>query len=665
LWLFNWLVPFTMILSGALAWAWGDEPHLMRALIRRVLIIGFAYYLITNWHTITMAIASGMVKLGLQVGGSGLTQDVFWNKPSVIWLDGVTLANKVSNTCTLCAFVPGIGGMFLFAYFIGSLFVLVAFGYLAITVFIATLEFKLVTLASVIFLPFSIWEKTAFLSERAIGYIFSFGAKILVLAIVIGVGHQLVQNLYVSATPSWTNLESVVFCCFAVMALGFSAPKVAAALVSGGPQVGAASAIAPPLAVGGAVATMGLGAAVAARSTMSSMKAASAAFSTTRAAGGSKGAATQAAALAYFTGGASSAAKPAASAAATATKTAASGTAAAGQAAGVSPASGASSAPAPKIEPTAGNTGGAATSSNDGPGSYSPGADRLTPSTPTSEPSDNGAAGANTSRPEAVQTGAAEPQSSVTTKAVQGGSTNSSASTASPASTAPTGPSVRNPIPSKAIEETQKGATRPQASPAATDAQPASEAATPAAKAISRPVSLAGAEGSPMSPAGAKELVEGQAAVAAGEAVAATQAPSSRSELGIGPSVDQAAPSIATSGEMTEPQPKAGSDAEPALGQGPGSYRPGEDREAARPADTKASIENTTADQMAADTPAHAKADPKPDAKPQEKSTPKPTFTTGKVAAATALGAANEIKNLAEDAPTGSMGAPSIHTKGS
>ena len=41
-------------------------------------------------------------------------------------------------------------------YFVGSICVLIAFAVLAITVFVATLEFKLVTLASMVFvhLPF-------------------------------------------------------------------------------------------------------------------------------------------------------------------------------------------------------------------------------------------------------------------------------------------------------------------------------------------------------------------------------------------------------------------------------------------------------------------------------------------------------------------------------
>ena len=45
-------------------------------------------------------------------------------------------------------------------------------------VFVTTLEFKLVTLASIILVPFAVWQKTTFLSDRALGYVFSVGAKV-------------------------------------------------------------------------------------------------------------------------------------------------------------------------------------------------------------------------------------------------------------------------------------------------------------------------------------------------------------------------------------------------------------------------------------------------------------------------------------------------------
>jgi type IV secretion system protein TrbL len=125
--------------------------------------------------------------------------------------------------------------------------------WLAIQVFVTTLEFKLVTLASMIFVPFAVWQKTTFLSDRALGYVFSVGAKLLTLALVVTIGSQLLANLTVSATPNLENAAAIVLACFTVLILALSAGSLASALVSGGPQLGAGAV------VGAAAATAAMG----------------------------------------------------------------------------------------------------------------------------------------------------------------------------------------------------------------------------------------------------------------------------------------------------------------------------------------------------------------------------------------------------------------------
>jgi type IV secretion system protein TrbL len=297
-WLFNVMIVLTIALTALLTWIWGDWDGLVRSLIQRILLIGFVGYLITNWHSLTMLVVSGMIQLGLKAGGSGMSAQTLWDNPSQIWIDGITLSNKVADVCKSCGYLTDLKDMLY--YFVGSICILIAFAVLAITVFVATLEFKLVTLASMIFVPFAIWQKTTFLSDRALAYVFSFGAKLLVLALIISVGEHTLTQLTVSPTPQVDNLATLCFFCFTLMILALSAPKLAAALISGGPQLGASAAIVPAAMAAGAALTAGAGAAVLGRQSVSQYRAATTAMNTSAAGGGSRGDILMAGARGFF-----------------------------------------------------------------------------------------------------------------------------------------------------------------------------------------------------------------------------------------------------------------------------------------------------------------------------------------------------------------------------
>ena len=69
--------------------------------------------------------------------------------------------------------------------------VLLAFFILAIQLFVTLIEFKLTTLAGFVLIPFGLFGKTAFLAERVLGNVVSSGVKVLVLAVIVGIGSTL------------------------------------------------------------------------------------------------------------------------------------------------------------------------------------------------------------------------------------------------------------------------------------------------------------------------------------------------------------------------------------------------------------------------------------------------------------------------------------------
>jgi type IV secretion system protein TrbL len=66
--------------------------------------------------------------------------------------------------------------------------VIIAFFILSIQLFITLIEFKLTTLCGFVLIPFGLFGKTAFMAERVLGNVVSSGIKVLVLAVIVGIG---------------------------------------------------------------------------------------------------------------------------------------------------------------------------------------------------------------------------------------------------------------------------------------------------------------------------------------------------------------------------------------------------------------------------------------------------------------------------------------------
>ena len=135
--------------------------------------------------------------------------------------------------------------------------VLLAFFVLAIQLFVTLIEFKLTTLAGFVLIPFGLFGKSAFMAERVLGNVISSGIKVLVLAVIIGIGSTLFSQFtagFGGATPTIDQAMAIVLAALSLLGLGIFGPGIANGLVSGGPQLGAGAAIGTGLAAGGMVA---------------------------------------------------------------------------------------------------------------------------------------------------------------------------------------------------------------------------------------------------------------------------------------------------------------------------------------------------------------------------------------------------------------------------
>jgi len=113
-----------------------------------------------------------------------------------------------------------------------------------------------------VLIPFGLFGKTAFAAERVLGNVISSGVKVLVLAVIVGIGSTLFSTFTTGfpATPTISDAMGLVLAALSLLGLGIFGPGIANGIVSGGPQLGAGAAIGTGLAAGG-VAAAGVGAA--------------------------------------------------------------------------------------------------------------------------------------------------------------------------------------------------------------------------------------------------------------------------------------------------------------------------------------------------------------------------------------------------------------------
>jgi len=243
---------------AALFWAWGADEDILARLVKKTLFVGVFAYLINNWNTLAKIVFESFSALGLKAAGSSLSQADFLHPGRIaqVGLDaGRPLLDAMSSLMGYVSFFENFLQIIILLF--AWLTVLMAFFILAIQLFVTLIEFKLTTLAGFILIPFGLFGKTSFAAERVLGNVISSGVKVLVLAIVMGIGATLFSQFttgFGAATPTIDDAMSIVLAALSLLGLGIFGPGVANGIVSGGPQLGAGSAIGANLAAGGMVA---------------------------------------------------------------------------------------------------------------------------------------------------------------------------------------------------------------------------------------------------------------------------------------------------------------------------------------------------------------------------------------------------------------------------
>jgi len=254
------LIGIDITLAG-LFWTMAPDEDLLARLIKKTLYIGVFAFIIGNYNNLAAMIYNSFAGLGIEAGGGTMTASQLL-QPGRLAQVGIDAGKPI---------LTSIGGMLGFVSVFANLIqivilllawivVVISFFIMAIQLFVSLIEFKLTTLAGFVLVPFGLFGRTAFLAEKVLGNVVSSGVKILVLAVITGIGSTVFGQFTngLGTPPTISDALTLILASLALLGLSIVGPGIANGLIAGGPQLGAGAAVGTGAAVAG-VAAAGAG----------------------------------------------------------------------------------------------------------------------------------------------------------------------------------------------------------------------------------------------------------------------------------------------------------------------------------------------------------------------------------------------------------------------
>ena len=252
--LFRVMVIISLAMTGIFM-ALGEGSSFAPTLLRKALLIGFFSYIISDWQHLTEVVNKSFATLGLEAGGNTMSLAQFASPGAIAQRGAQILAGINQQVDQLTGPVSTLVNINSISILIASeIGIIIAYIVLAAQVVVTMVEFKIVTLAAFVLLPFGVFSKTGFLAERALGFVASSGVKMMTLALVVSIGSIVMFRLTPGPVPNVNECLACLLGAITLFALAWQVPALASFLVTGGPSLGAGAAVGGALGVAGAVA---------------------------------------------------------------------------------------------------------------------------------------------------------------------------------------------------------------------------------------------------------------------------------------------------------------------------------------------------------------------------------------------------------------------------
>ena len=249
------MIGIDVTLAG-LFWTLGGEQDVLSRFLRKILYVGAFAFIIGSFSTLADIVFRSFAAAGLTAGGGTMTADDLL-KPGRLAGTGFQAAwPLLQQVAQLMGFTTFFDNFLVIAVLLLAwALVILAFFVLAVQLFVTIIEFKLTALAGFVLVPFALWNRTSFLAERVLGNIVSSGIKVMVLAVIVGIGSTFFDQFTTAAQgqePDIGAAMSLVLAALTLFGLGIFGPGIASGLVAGAPQLGAGAALGTTIGAGAA-----------------------------------------------------------------------------------------------------------------------------------------------------------------------------------------------------------------------------------------------------------------------------------------------------------------------------------------------------------------------------------------------------------------------------
>lgn len=248
-WLLGTLMLIDLLLAILLNLEDGDH---MKTLITKTLKYGLFIFIVGDYRNLANIMLNSFEMVGLKAGGGGLSKSLI-SDPSNISTCGIWVTQPIFEFIDKYGKVDVLMNLHkILLAEVSGLAIMLCFFIIGIQIFITYLEFYIVATLALILIPFGVNKHTAFLGEKAIGAVLSFGIKLMVLAFIASASIPLVKSWTLPADPTNEQIFCLLLGSLAIAFLCWHAPNVVSGLLAGSPSLTAGSAAMAALA-GGAV----------------------------------------------------------------------------------------------------------------------------------------------------------------------------------------------------------------------------------------------------------------------------------------------------------------------------------------------------------------------------------------------------------------------------
>jgi type IV secretion system protein TrbL len=257
----KWLLGTLMVIDLVLAIIMNlDDGDHLKTLFKKILKYGLFIWIVFDYKHLVKVLLDSFTMIGLKAGGGGLSMALLTD-PSSISEYGIYVSAPIFN------YINSLGGLDTIMNLpkimisgITGLLIIACFFIVGIQFFITYLEFYVIATVALILIPFGAFKHTAFLGEKAIGAVISFGIKLMVLSFIASAAIPLIKVWALPNPPLIEDCFHLLLGSFAIAMLAWHVPNLAAGLLSGTPSLhssGAAGFALAGVAAAGAVADHG------------------------------------------------------------------------------------------------------------------------------------------------------------------------------------------------------------------------------------------------------------------------------------------------------------------------------------------------------------------------------------------------------------------------